>query len=188
MKSRALLLALLGGFLMVGSVLAHADYERSEPGSGAVVAEAPDRVVIWFTQELFRRQGENWIRVFGPDGEPVHAGEAFIDDDDRAHMWVKLEGDLPAGAYRVEWRTLSAEDGDTEEGSFSFTVDPQAAATSTPMREVTPTVAPTAPAVANTPTVATESDGASATGCAFGLLPAAALIGWGFRRRQRWDD
>jgi methionine-rich copper-binding protein CopC len=184
-KSLILALAAVGGLLVVGSAHAHANYLRSEPGDGAIIAEPPQRVDVWFTQDLFRRQGENWIRVFGPNGDPVHAGEAQIDDDDRRHMWVRLTSGLDAGAYRVEWRTLSAEDGDADEGVFTFTLDPQAAVTSTPMPGATPTVVPTPslePATtAPTPVPATPPGG----GCPAGLAPLAGLIGLTVLRRSR---
>lgn len=188
-RSRFFLLALLAALLLPGVVLGHADYCRSEPGIGAVVALSPERVEIWFTQEMFRREGENWIRVFGPADEAVHDGEAQIDDDDRSHMSVALLPDLPPGEYRVEWRTLSADDGDDEEGNFIFTLDPQAAVTSTPMREVTPTAPPTPAATAVAAKPGTDSAPANESpasgGCALGLLPAAGLVGLALRRRRR---
>lgn len=202
-KARALLLAFVGGLLLVGSAHAHARYLRSEPGDGAVVATSPARVDIWFTQELFRRQGENWIRVFGPGEQPVHIDEAQIDDDDRKHLWVMLRPGLEPGAYRVEWRTLSAEDGDTEEASFSFTLDPQAALTSTPMGLETPTESPAAsatlPTVTGTPIAApttsaltpvpTATEPASGGGiCASGLLPAVGLVGLALIHQRRGSN
>lgn len=97
-----LLLALALAFLLTPHpAQAHADYERSDPAAGAVIPSAPDAVDIWFSQELFRREGENWIIVLGPDGAEVHEGEAQIDDDDRARMWVALQPDLRDGEYQV---------------------------------------------------------------------------------------
>jgi methionine-rich copper-binding protein CopC len=201
----ALLGTLLGNLLLSTAAFAHAAYLRSEPGSGAVVAESPPRVDIWFTQELFRRQGENQIAVVGPAGQPVQAGEAQIDDDDRSHLWVSLQASLPPGEYRVDWRSLSAEDGDAEEGSFTFVIDPQAAATSTPMGM------PSTPAATNPPGTAGQPPTASGTplstpaapqstagsacsqsgrgSCLAGLVPAAGLAStaWrlGFRKAGR---
>jgi methionine-rich copper-binding protein CopC len=126
-------LAVLGGLLLVGSAAAHAKYLRSAPGENGMVSSPPARVDIWFTQELFRRKGENRILVFGPGEQAAQAGEAQVDDDDRTHLWVELLPDLAPGLYRVEWRSLSAEDGDSDQGVFSFTFDPQARQTSTPM-------------------------------------------------------
>jgi methionine-rich copper-binding protein CopC len=132
-SGRALLVAAVFGLLLAGPAYAHADYLRSAPGENGVIASPPARVDIWFTQELFRREGANTMMVFGPGERQVHAGEAQVDDDDRTHLWVELLADLEPGTYRVEWRSLSAEDGDNEEGAFSFTFDPQAEQTSTPM-------------------------------------------------------
>jgi copper resistance protein C len=127
----SILLVIAGGFLLVGSASAHAKYERSVPGDGALVTIPPARVDIWFAQELFRRQGDNRIQVFDPGNQPVQVGEIQIDNDDRKHMWVELPAGLKPGNYRVDWNNLSAEDGDPDLGSFSFTFDPEATITST---------------------------------------------------------
>jgi methionine-rich copper-binding protein CopC len=179
---------------------AHAGYERSEPGDGAIVARPPEHVAIWFTQELFRREGENWILVEDPEGGTAHAKAAEIDDDDRSLLSVPLVSPLIPGTYRVEWGSLSAEDGDTDEGEFSFTYDPQAVATSTPMLASTsiPTLTPTGVAAEATsspnsiaPEEATpspEAGSASNGGCGLGLLPALGLIALALgtpRRRNR---
>ena len=64
--------------LLVVGAEAHSRYVRSEPGQGAIIATELERVQIWFTQDLFRRQGENRILVIGPDGNEVQSGEALI--------------------------------------------------------------------------------------------------------------
>jgi methionine-rich copper-binding protein CopC len=179
--TRRALLAILLCLSLAQSVFSHARYIRSQPGEGAIVATAPDRVEIWFSQELFRRQDENWIRVLGPDGAAVHSGEAQIDDDDRTYMWVDLQEGLAAGEFRVTWRNLSAEDGDNDEGTFTFTIDPQAEVTSTPMQAVTATPPPTAePQVtsAASPTLAVQTPDAESAGngCFLGLFPLVGLV------------
>lgn len=177
-------LALAASLMALRSAFAHAAYERSEPGAGAVVSTAPTRVDIWFTQDMFRRQGENWIRVTGPDGAEVHAGEAAIDDDNRRHMSVALTAGLEPGEYTVTWRTFSAEDSDSEEGTFSFTLDPRAQATSTPMQVVTATPPPstgTPAAAAPSPT----APSATGIGCAAGLAPAIGLVVLAGGRQRR---
>jgi methionine-rich copper-binding protein CopC len=181
-RLNALLAAILGGLLWVGPAQAHADYGRSEPGAGAIVSTPPARVDVWFTQALFRRQGENRLRVLGPDGQAVQMGEPQIDDDDRTHMWVQLQPGLAPGVYTVEWRTLSADDGDTDEGQFAFTVDPQAVATTTPpaaasataTRNVQLTATPTLPASGPTDSL-----------CGVGAAPAAGVIALILKRRAR---
>ena len=185
-------------FLLLVGAEAHSRYVRSEPGQGAVIASEPERVEIWFTQDLFRRQGENWILVYGPGGDEVQSGEAQIDDDDRRRMWIELQFPLAAGEYRVEWRNLSAEDGDDEEGEFTFILDPQARVTSTPMLAETETSFPTPTHTAIAPEVAvipnskptsepTPDASDDESGCVLGLTPAFALValGFGLTRRRR---
>jgi methionine-rich copper-binding protein CopC len=177
----------VGGLLYAGTAYAHAAYARSEPGAGAVVSAAPTQVEIWFTQDLFRRQGENWINVTGPEGAVVHVGEAQIDDDDRRHMRVTLRADLAPGEYRVVWHSLSAEDGDEDDGDFTFTFDPQAQITSTPMAENSPAAAtPTLAAMVTPPAPTTTAVPGGDTGCGAGLALAFgwAALGMGVRRRH----
>jgi hypothetical protein len=172
--SKALIIGLVGGLLLVGIAYAHAAYVRSTPGADAVIATPPARVDIWFEQELFRRKGENTISVTAPDGQQVSVGDTVIDDDDRKHVWVNLKPDLAAGVYQVAWKNVSLEDGHPTEGSFSFTIDPQAA-TSTPMSEPIP-IGPTAaqPTIA-APSVATPTK-ASPPISVCGV-PVAAIVG-----------
>jgi methionine-rich copper-binding protein CopC len=124
------IIALVLTGLSPSGALAHAELDRSSPASDAVIPAAPKRVEIWFTQELFRREGANTIVVEGPSGR-VDDGNVELDDADRTHLGVGLSPGLPAGEYRVSWTSLSAIDGDAAEGAFVFSVDP-AALTSTP--------------------------------------------------------
>ena len=138
------------------AVLAHADYDRSVPSAGEVVSQAPHQLQVWFTQELFRREGQNSLEVYGPDDQRVDRDDAAIDDDDRKLMTVSLQSDLPNGVYTVRWRTLSADDGDDAEGEFQFTI--QAAQ---PQVEAAPTAAST-----TAPTAAAQADQPSPTNTA----------------------
>jgi hypothetical protein len=148
-------------------------------------------VDVWFAQDMFRRQGENWLHVASPDGAEVTAGEAVIDDDDRRHMSVELLPGLPSGEYTVTWHTLSAEDGDDDEDTFTFLVDPEADVTSTPMQpEDAGLPSPTAPLtglITETPAPTATPAAPSSSGCGPGLVPAAGLVlaGLGFNRRRR---
>ncbi len=190
LRAPALGLALAVGaaLLLTGLAFAHAAYVRSEPGAGAVVATAPTEVTIWFEQDMFRRAGENGLEVLGPDGAAVQVGAAAIDDDDRRMLRVPLAGGLAPGEYTVNWHTLSAEDGDTADGSFTFTLDPAAAVTSTPMQAVaTPTDLPALPtatvaAVVPPPTPAPSGG----LGCGGALAPAIGLAALGLGAGVKW--
>ncbi len=119
-------LVLTPGIREPGRASAHADYERSLPAAGSVLPRAPERVEIWFTQELFRREGANVIEVRAGSGERVDAGDPVVGDRDRTRLSVGLAPGLAPGSYAVAWQTLSAVDGDTARGSFGFTLDPDA--------------------------------------------------------------
>jgi methionine-rich copper-binding protein CopC len=116
-------LALLLAVLAARTVAAHAEYERSEPAADSVVTQAPAQLRLWFTQDLFRRQGVNRIEVYDESGQRVDQDDPVIDDDNRRLLTVTLARDLPDGVYTVRWFSLSSEDGHEGEGEFSFTVD-----------------------------------------------------------------
>ncbi len=105
-----------------GTAGAHAGYDRSVPAKNAVIEQAPERVDVWFTQEIFRQEGANFVRVFGPDDQQVSEGDGMLDDDDRTHMFATLPAGLPDGRYVVRWQTLSDADGDQADGAFCFFV------------------------------------------------------------------
>ena len=199
---RALVVGAVGGLLLVGIAYAHSRYVRSEPGAGAIVATPPLRVDIWFSQELFRRKGENTIRVTAPDGTQASEGDTAIDDDDRTHIWVQLKPDLPSGVYQVNWKNVSLEDGHPYEDTFSFTIDPQAAATSTPMGTPAPigqaaAASPTplppqptntiaAPASSSAPTTVPTTVPSKTGGlCGLATAPLVGMVGYLAIRRNR---
>ena len=153
---------------LTAAVLAHADIDRSIPAADEVVSQAPQQVQVWFTQDLFRREGLNSLEVYGPDDQRVDLDDAAIDDDNRKLMTVSLQSDLANGVYTVRWRSFSADDGADADGDFQFTIQADE-----PEAEAVPTAAPTvAPAEAPTetpteaPTEATESEQPSPTSTA----------------------
>ena len=106
----------------VKNVDAHSGFERSEPAQGQLLPEPPARVDIWFSQEVLKQEGANFVRVFDGDGAQVSDGDGTVDDDDRTHVYSALPPDLPDGRYIVRWKSTSDEDQDTTEGVFCFYV------------------------------------------------------------------
>lgn len=126
-------------------VAAHAELDRSTPKSDETVSGSPEKVEIWFTEEI--AEGSQ-IEVVDKSGKAITSGNAELDlfDPDRKHLTVELLPNLPNGDYTVNWTSISAEDGDTETGAFAFTVSGSG----------TPTASPVAsPAASSTGTPAT---------------------------------
>ena len=194
------LIALLGASLVLitfaGVAIGHADYERSDPAAAAVLNAAPVRVQIWFTQELFRRVGENKIEVYSADGARIDLDDLVIDDDDRKLATVSLPPALPDGVYTVRWQSLSAEDGHDGSGEFSFTVgavgdtDPVTDSnTVSATVQAEPLATNTSEPVAEIPTATAAPQPSPTTGlpCMGGAAPLMGVLGvvWMGRRRRK---
>lgn len=118
-------LALLAGpalpWTAGGRVAAHAQLVASSPGPGAIVADSPDELRLVFSEPL--EDQFTSLDVVAEDGTVILARAGEIDPDD-SYALVVADPDLPHGIYQVTWRTLSAADGHTAEGVFSFAVGP----------------------------------------------------------------
>lgn len=113
LASAILWLVLLSG----GPAFAHAGIVKASPEYDETVSRPPEQVRITFNESV---QAEfDPIKVYGPGGERVDRNDASTDPEDPATMVASLEGDLPAGSYRVEWRATSA-DGHPIDGKYSF--------------------------------------------------------------------
>ncbi|MCA9860155.1 MAG: copper resistance protein CopC [Thermomicrobiales bacterium] len=185
-KSLSIALLLLGFLMSPAVTLGHAGLDRSQPEADATVEEAPVIVELWFTQEIAKGSG---VDVLDASGNPVHTGEAEIDlmDPDRKHLTIALESNLPNGVYTVNWTTLSAEDGDEETGTFTFTI----AGSGTPV--ASPVASPAASPIARisggliqeVPEAEPADMDERALGIAVGAGILAALLIYGFWRLVR---
>jgi len=63
-------------------------------------------------------------------GATVSTG-ATIDANDRTKLTIALKPSLPNGVYKVNWHSVSADDGDELDGSFFFGVGVPAPSTAT---------------------------------------------------------
>ncbi len=145
---RFIAVALLAVVLSSGAaspVSAHAEPERAIPPINGEVDQAPDQLDIWFSEEV---TSETVVLVKTASGDRVDLGATELDlqDPDRKHVVVSLQPNLPAATYAVEWTSVSGEDGDTDSGSFTFTVltdTPVASPIASPVA-ATPVASPTA--------------------------------------------
>ncbi len=139
----AMLIAL---FLNVSLVQAHAELVRANPAFDSEVDQLPERIELWFTQEL---APGSTATVTGPDGGRVDNDDAAIDlfDPDRSLLVLSMQAELQPGEYTVEWTTVSGEDDDTETGTFVFAFTPAATPIGSPQASpaalASPSVEPT---------------------------------------------
>ena len=117
------LAALCAALALTAPASAHAAYASSAPAFAAVLDSAPEQIELRFTQQLFRREGANAMRLErSDDGAAIALGDITIDNADRARMRAALLGPLAPGRYLVAWQNLSADDGDVDQGSYPFYV------------------------------------------------------------------
>jgi len=164
----AIVSALLLAALLTGSgrqAFAHAGYDESTPADGETVSESPERVDVFFGQEIARQGGLPTMIVVNVFGDLV-ANEPTLDDTNRKHMYIDLPAALGVGRYTVLWHTLSDEDGEEAQGAFHFFVGEVPGET---------TAATTPPAAATASPLPTIIDGGDGDGG--NDVPLWALIG-----------
>ena len=113
------LLAALWWWSAPHGVSAHANMASAVPAPNSEMDEAPDRVIIWFTEAIEPALSE--IRVLDATGKQVDQGNSVVDDLNPLVMSVGL-GDVPDGTYTVAWSNVSTIDGHRVRGSFIFAV------------------------------------------------------------------
>ena len=129
MRSRGRLaaLAVLAGVWLLASgpaAAAHGTLQSSEPAGGSSLERAPSTVTLRFTERP--DPGLSTVRVLDSGGRVVAGGPAQPAPGRPEELRVPVAG-LPAGAYTVAWRIVSAVDGHRTDGVFGFGVGPAGA-------------------------------------------------------------
>jgi copper transport protein len=99
-------------------VLAHAELVGSEPADGAVLATAPDRVRLYFSEPIER--DFYGLAVYTSGRERIDRRDARIPANNIQSLEVGLN-DAGPGVYTVVWRALSI-DGHVVRGAFAYSV------------------------------------------------------------------
>jgi methionine-rich copper-binding protein CopC len=159
-----------------GLVSAHAQYSGSTPGANSTVSAVPNPLQVVFTQELSDIQ----ISVKGPGGAQVNTAPAKFDLEQRHNASVPTQ-DAGPGLYTVVWHNVSGEDGDSNDGSFVFTVAGAAPSTATTPLPVA--AAPASPVPAPAPAPAVTSGQATTPTQAATVATAATCIDNGVRTK-----
>jgi copper transport protein len=137
--SRRLWLALLVGVLAfaayavnsVDTADSHANQLRSSPSPDSELETSPERVVVWFSEEIEASLSE--VRVIDANARQVDNGDSSISPTQPTALIVTLPA-LDNGTYTVVWRNLSTVDGHRVVGSFRFSVgEPLSASVDVPV-------------------------------------------------------
>ncbi len=101
------------------SVEAHANQIRSLPAPDSELDVSPDRVVVWFSEEIEASLSE--VRVLDELAREVDNGDSALSPTEPTALIATLPT-LENGTYTVVWRNLSTVDGHRVVGSFRFAV------------------------------------------------------------------
>jgi copper transport protein len=115
--------ALLAVLVTATSAYGHAAYVGSDPSPGQRLEDSPGRIVLVFTEPLNGRLAGATIRP-AEGGSPLPA----VVRPEGKRLIVTPSRELGTGAYRVDWHTVSTEDGHALEGAFAFGVRADAGA------------------------------------------------------------
>ena len=131
--SGAALLGLGLLFVVVGTVSAHVAHAKvlsATPAIGSTIAQAPTKVTVFTAENINPDPKLSNLFVYSPAGDLISQGDAKVSLSDPKQMSISIK---PGGngVYIVQWITVSALDGDPDEGAFVFTVKPAVVATPT---------------------------------------------------------
>ena len=104
-------IAVLAGFASI-----HMRLVKSFPVEDQVLAEAPDHIRLWFSQDP--ELALSRVRLTGSGDATFELGKAQATDDAKSFM-VPITDTLPEGSYTITWQTASP-DGHKVRGDYAF--------------------------------------------------------------------
>ena len=107
------------GLAVAPQASAHATVVSTDPADGALLATAPARVTVTYSEAVSLQLGA--LRVFAPDGTQVETGTADHLGGKPDTASVALKAGLKNGTYVVSWRVISA-DSHPVRGAWTFSV------------------------------------------------------------------
>ncbi len=146
-------------YLMTGTASAHvvipthAKVTKAIPAIGSTVSQAPTTVTVFALENINPDPNKSNLFVYSPAGDLISQGNAKVSLTNPEEMSITIKPDTANlnGVYVVQWKTVSALDGDPDQGAFVFTVNTGAVATPTPVATTsTSTGQSTTPSTTNT--------------------------------------
>lgn len=166
---------------MPPAIAAHAALDAASPADGATLEGTPTEVAGTYTQDLVADGSSLQLR----DASGTVIATGGVDPADARRLVITDLPGLVPGEYEVRSTTLSAEDGEVDRATWTFTVvaalTPAPTATPAPTVEpstassVEPTAAPSATA-APTPVDHEEPTGASDSDVILPIIAGLAIV------------
>jgi methionine-rich copper-binding protein CopC len=137
-------------FATVGTVSAHAKVIDSNPKMGSTIPNAPTTITVTTAENMKPGAQSSNLFVYGPSGDLISQGDATVSLNNPKQMSVNIKGG-DKGVYVVRWVTVSADDGDPDQGAFIFTVGAPAASSQPATAPSQSSIPPTTPSASGTP-------------------------------------
>ena len=115
-------------FVVAGTASAHAKVLSATPAIGSTIAKAPTTVTVVCAENINPNPKLSNLFVYAPSGDLISQGDAKVSLSNPKEMSIGIKAS-DNGVYVVRWITVSADDGDPDQGAFVFTVKPTVAAT-----------------------------------------------------------
>src|SRR5215470_7903249 len=132
--SLGLMLVMVGMASAHTSYPAHAKVNKAIPAIGSTISQAPTTVTVFTLENMAPGPSKSNLFVYSQVGDLISQGNAQVSLTNPREMSITIKPDTANlnGVYVVRWITVSAEDGDPDQGAFVFTVNAAAVASPTP--------------------------------------------------------
>src|SRR5437667_3663462 len=139
MLSMGLLYFMTGTVSAHSTIPAHAKVNKAIPAIGSTVSQAPTTVTVFTLENINPDPNKSNLFIYSPAGDLISQGNAKVSLTNPEEMSIAIKPDSahPNGVYVVRWITVSALDGDPDQGAFVFTVKAATSATPTPRATTT---------------------------------------------------
>ena len=126
------------------TIPAHAKVNKAIPAIGSTVSQAPTTVTVFTLENINPDPNKSNLFVYSPAGDLISQGNAKVSLTNPEEMSIAIKPDSANlnGVYVVRWITVSAKDGDPDQGAFVFTVKTGAVTTPTPVATTTTSTTP----------------------------------------------
>ncbi len=121
---------------------AHAKVYKAIPAIGSTITQAPTTVTVFTLENINPNPKLSNLFVYAPTGELISQGNAQVSLQDPKQMSITIKPN-GNGVYIVRWITVSALDGDPDQGAFFFNVQPKAPAKAPAPTKTTTATPPT---------------------------------------------